>query len=139
MNTRIVSIESAEHLRGFKLVESWAPSDKKGTRPGFVRVPMLVGENPGDGFEFTFEGRAVGLWVAAGPDAGVVEYAVDGDRWKTVDTFTAWSAGLHLPWVHMLETELDMGMHTLRLRIAAEKNPNSAGHALRIAHFLVNR
>ena len=51
----------------------------KGTRPGFVRVPMLVGEQPGDAFSLPFNGRAVGLFVTAGPDAGTIELRIEVD------------------------------------------------------------
>ena len=34
---------------------------------------MLVGQTSGDSFEYTFSGRGIGLFVIAGPDAGVIE------------------------------------------------------------------
>ncbi len=108
-------------------------------RAGFHNVPMLVGNAPGDGFEMKFTGRAVGLFVAAGPDAGSIEYSIDGQPWKSQDLFTRWSAGLHIPWVYVLEDELDAIEHSLRIRISESKNGRSQGHACRIVNLLVNQ
>jgi acetyl esterase/lipase/lysophospholipase L1-like esterase len=130
--------QQATDRRGFELVERWRPSDKAGTRAGFVDVPMLVGERPGDQLALKFEGRAVGLWYTAGPDTGVVEYRVDGGPWKQRDTFTNWSRGLHLPWALLLESELASGPHRLELRLAETKNSAATGTALRIHSFLIN-
>jgi hypothetical protein len=110
-----------------------------GVRGGFYKVPMLVGTEPDASLSFTFEGRAVGVWVAAGPDAGVIEHRIDGGEWSSQDLFTRWSGGLHLPWVYVLAPELSRGEHTLELRITGAKNPRSKGHACRIVHFVVNR
>jgi len=129
-------------LEGFALVPSCDPRSDGiggGARAGFVDVPMLVGTEPGDSLSLAFAGRAVGLWVAAGPDAGTIEHRIDGGSWQTQDLFTRWSGGLHLPWIHVLAAELSRGEHRLELRIAAKKNPRSKGHACRIVHFAVNR
>ncbi|MBN2308586.1 MAG: hypothetical protein JXR94_06415, partial [Candidatus Hydrogenedentes bacterium] len=131
-------LAEAELESGWRRVESWAPDDGTGTRAGFVRVPMLVAEKPGAVLRFAFEGTAVGLFVAAGRDAGTVAYSVDGGPEREQDLFTQWSPDLHLPWAYVLDADLDPGPHELVLRIADEKNPESAGHAVRIAHFLVN-
>jgi len=138
-NGVIVEFDKASTLNGFESIEQWSPSDNKGTRPGFTDVPMLVGENPGDEFTFEFTGKAVGLWVAAGPDAGNIEFTVDGSKAKIVDTYTRWSRALHLPWAYMLETELENKKHTVTVKILDKKNKRSTGNAIRIAHFLVNR
>jgi len=132
----------ATTLSGFELVEDCDPRAGGvggGVRGGFHNVPMLVGTEPGASLSFTFKGRAVGVWVAAGPDAGVIEHRLDGGEWSAQDLFTRWSGGLHLPWVYVLAPELDQREHTLELRISERKNPRSKGHACRIAHFVVNR
>ncbi len=135
---RLTSITEAKLGDGWKLDPNWANTDGKGTRKGFVNVPMLVADAPGAELRFTFTGRAVGVFVAAGPDAGIIEYQIDGGPVHTRDTFTEWSAGLHLPWAHVLEGELEPRPHELTLRTSANKNDASSGNAIRIAHFLVN-
>jgi lysophospholipase L1-like esterase len=139
INGNVFDIKKAQIQSGFRFIEKWQPKDKKGTRPGFANVRMFVGTEPGDSFTYTFIGSAIGLWVAAGPDAGVFEYRLDGHAPRVVDTYTPWSGSLHLPWAFMLETELENREHTLTVRILEQSNPKSFGTALRIAHFLVNQ
>lgn len=117
----------------------WTPSDKAATRPDFTVVPMLVAENPGKILSFEFEGNAVGIAVAAGPDAGMIRYRVDHEEWKKLDLFTSWSAQLHLPWFYTLAHGLKPGKHKLQIRVVKEKNPRSSGNACRIRYFYVNQ
>jgi hypothetical protein len=88
--------------------------------------------------EFTFSGKAVGICVASGPDAGVIEYSTDGKPFKKIDLYTQWSGSLHLPRYIVLEDELKHKQHTIRIRMSADKNEKSKGNACRILHFLVN-
>ncbi|MCL4194097.1 MAG: hypothetical protein KJZ87_20335, partial [Thermoguttaceae bacterium] len=135
---RLVDVKEAIAGKGWRIEPDWKPTDKAGTRAGFVNVPMLVAEEPGATLKLTFRGTAVGIFVAAGPDAGTVEYRIDGGPAGRRDLYTQWSGGLHLPWAQVLAAELPPGEHELELRIGSEANPQSKGHAVRIAHFLVN-
>ncbi|MGE3780024.1 MAG: alpha/beta hydrolase family protein, partial [Pirellulaceae bacterium] len=134
----LVDVARAFDRRDAEVVSGWRPSDRAGTRAGFVDVPMLVADRPTSAFSLRFEGRAVGLFLTAGPDTPIIEYRIDGRPWQQRDTFTKWSRGLHLPWVLMLESELGAGPHRLDVRLAGDRNPDSQGQALRIRHFLVN-
>ena len=100
---------------------------------------MLVAELPGSEISFDFEGRAVGISVVAGPDAGIIEYRVDNSPWESLDLFTDWSENLHLPWYYLLYSELEKGNHSLQLRTTNYKNIKSNGNACRISHFFVNK
>ena len=138
---KMVSLTNATELNGFAIDDSCDPRNNKiggSVRAGFHNVPMLVGSQPGDQFSFDFQGRAVGLFLAAGPDAGTIEYSIDNSEFKPLNLFTQWSRGLHIPWAHVLESELPAGAHQLVLRIAATKDPRSKGHACRIVNLLVN-
>lgn len=123
---------------GWTVISEWKPADKAGTRPGFVGVPTLVAETPGATLVLKFHGRGIGVFVAAGPDTGVLEYRIDQGEWRSMDLFTQWSPGLHLPWAKMLESTLPSGSHELELRIATQAHEGSKGHAVRIVYFLVN-
>jgi len=101
-----------------------------------VNVPALVGTEPGAEFEFTFEGAGCGLFIATGPDAGKIEFSVDGGAWKQLDTMTQWSNSLHLPWALMLDDQFKPGPHTARVRLAASNPPSRS--ALRVFHLLLN-
>jgi sialidase-1 len=140
---RLGDISQAKIIKGFTLVPSWKPSDetqasgrKVGTREGFVNVPALVGTEPGAEFEFTFEGAGCGLFIASGPDAGKIEFSMDGGAWKQLDTMTHWSSGLHLPWALMLDDQLKPSSHTARVRLAASNAASRS--AQRVFHLLLN-
>ena len=133
------SVTQAKKLKGFTLDPQWAPTDGASTREGFVNVPVLVGEEAGSSFELEFSGRAIGLAIVSGPDAGTVSYRIDGKKEQKLNLFSQWSSQLHLPWYLMLADDLTAGKHTLRLSIAPEKNKASKGNAVRIVYFLVNK
>lgn len=135
---RLGNIAGAKIIKGFTLDPAWKPADQKGTRAGFVNVPALVGTEPGAEFEFSFEGTGCGLFIAAGPDAGRLEFSIDGGEDRQVETFTHWSAGLHLPWVLILDDTLKSGPHTAKVRIASGHDAKGTGTALRVFHLLLN-
>ena len=132
---RLVDIAEAN---GWRTDPDWTPRDQAGTRAGFVHVPMLIAETPGEQCRFAFEGTAVGIFVAAGPDAGTVEFQLDGGAWRKQNLFTTWSPTLHIPWAYVLDADLAPGQHELVMRVSADADPKSTGHAVRIAHLLVN-
>lgn len=134
---QLVPISMAETGKGFLLDPCWRPTDEAKTRDGFVAVPMLVAETPGASVKLWFEGAGVGLLVVSGPDAGTVEYRIDGGLWQSLDLYTRWSSRLHLPWTQMLAEELGSGKHLLELKVADSANQESKGCAVRIAAFLV--
>lgn len=123
---------------GWSIVENWQPSDGAGTRDGFVKVPTLVAVETGADLTFDFQGTAVGVFVAAGPDTGNLDFRIDRGDWKTQELFTKWSSGLHLPWAKMLASELSDGRHQLQLKVSPTADQRSKGHAIRIVYLLVN-
>ncbi|MFC2087768.1 GDSL-type esterase/lipase family protein [Bacteroidota bacterium] len=135
----LVEAIEASDVKGFEFNPFWRPKDDKNTRPNYELVPMMTGEKPGQKLSFKFEGKAVGIAVAAGPDAGMIEYHIDKSDWKVVNLFTKWSHHTHLPWYYTLATELSREPHELEIRISKEKDPNSTGNACRIRYFYVNR
>lgn len=137
-NGRFIDISEARFDTGWKRVDSWHPDNKAGKRKGFVDVPMLEGTSPGETLTLQFQGKAIGIFCVAGPKAGILEYSVDDAPFKTLDTFTQWSAGLYIPWVYMFETELKSTHHTLVLRLSGQKNEQSKGTECQIRNFVVN-
>ena len=135
---RYVLPSEATQLVGFTLEPSWQPTDGKGTREGFVRVPALISTTPGSHFTLTFTGKAVGLMIAAGPDTGTLEVVLDGKPYPAQDTFTPWSGGLHLPWAVILADDLKLGAHTLTVTLSGKRHPKGTGTALRVVYFLVS-
>ncbi|ATP56464.1 hypothetical protein CPT03_08250 [Pedobacter ginsengisoli] len=135
---RYLNIENAFDKRGWELVKSWIPADGLGTRPGFVKVPMLVSTTAGSSFTLKFKGNAIGMAIVSGSDAGILNYSIDGGPEKQVNLFTQWSQSLHLPWYILLGANLKNADHVLKVSISTEKNQNSNGTACRIVNFLVN-
>lgn len=137
-NGKLVDIRQAHINKGWQLVLSWTPRLIAETRPGFVDVPMLETDRPGAKLTLDFEGTAVGIFCVSGPAAGILEYSIDGAPFKKLDTFTAWSGGLYIPWVYMFDTELPKGKHCLMLRMSKDHHPQSKGTACQIRQFVVN-
>lgn len=131
-------VSEATKLKGFHVETNWKPKGKLPTRPGFVDVPVLVGEEANSSFEFNFKGRGVGIAIVSGADAGKISYSIDGKKPQILDLTTRWSNQLHLPWYLMLGDELASGKHTLKVNIIPDKNKNSTGNACRVVWFLVN-
>jgi len=133
---RFIAIGEAKVKQGWVSgVPDWKAL-KGGKRPRFTSVPMLCATEPGAELTLAFEGTAVGAYVVAGPDAGVVEASIDGGAVQKVNLHHAFSAGLHYPRTVMFGTELAAGPHTLLLKMSAETQ--SAGHAARIMQFVAN-
>jgi lysophospholipase L1-like esterase len=137
-NGILVEPNPPKPIKGWQMVQNWNPSNGKGTRTNYVNVPMLVGEYPGKIIKFQFKGNAVGIAVAAGPDAGIIEYSIDESDWKKQDLFTQWSSGLYLPWFYTLGSGLKAGKHTLQIRLTDEKNPESIGNKCVLRYFYFN-
>ncbi|UVS00469.1 GDSL-type esterase/lipase family protein [Bacteroides fragilis] len=137
-NGKLVDIRQAHINKGWQLVPSWTPRLIAETRPGFVDVPMLETDRPGAKLTLDFEGTAVGIFCVSGPVAGILEYSIDGATFKKLDTFTAWSGGLYIPWVYMFDTELPKGKHRLMLRMSKDHHLQSKGTACQIRQFVVN-
>jgi hypothetical protein len=128
----------AKLVNNWKYIKKWEPEHNVNVREGFVNDPILEARQPGALLKLKFSGKAIGLFVTSGPDAGIIEYSIDGSDFKAIDQFTQWSTQLHLPWLIMLNDELHAGRHTLILRIAPDKNPLSTGNVCRIHQFVIN-
>jgi sialidase-1 len=137
-NGKLVLPNPRKAIKGWTLVEKWQPNNEKGTRDNYTNVPMLVGEYPGKIIKFQFKGTAVGIAVAAGPDAGVIEYSVDDQPWQKQDLYTKWSKNLYLPWYYTLESELKDRKHTLQIRLSDERNEQSTGNKCVLRYFYFN-
>jgi pimeloyl-ACP methyl ester carboxylesterase len=135
---RLVEVKKENEADGWIYKTKWIPEDNASTRDGYTNVPMLISDQPGKIMKFTFRGSAAGIAVASGPDAGIIEYSIDGGAWKSVDLFTQWSKWLHLPWYLTLGDDLKKGSHVLKIRLSNNKNTASKGTVCRIRYLLVN-
>ena len=135
---RFVSPETATYGDGWMLgVPNW--KELKGqSRSRFSTLPMLTCTEPGKQLELEFEGRTIGAFIVAGPDAGIAEVSLDGKPFERVDLYHRFSEGLHYPRTVIFASDLEHGRHHLRLRMAEDKHPKSLGHAIRIMQFTAN-
>lgn len=131
-------VKNASELKGWTQVLNWAPADGVSTRKQYVNLPAIISDRSGAEMRLDFSGTAIGICIVSGPDAGMIEYSIDGAAFKKIDLYTQWSGGLHLPWYLMLNDELQNKKHTVIIRTISEKNNNSKGNTCRILHFLVN-
>ncbi|WP_251741777.1 SGNH/GDSL hydrolase family protein [Gramella sp. AN32] len=138
-NGVLMDITTIKLRKGWEIDPAWNPNDGKKFRPNYVDVPMLISNVPGSRLKVTFEGNAVGIAVAAGQDAGIIEYRIDKGEWQKLNLFTKWSTSFHLPWYYTLASGLVNEKHRLELKIAHEKDEQSNGHACRIRYVYLNK
>ena len=100
---------------------------------------MLIGEYPSEPLTFNFEGTTIGIVVVAGPDAGIIEYNIDGNSWIKEDLFSKAGKKTHIPKYITLGSDLKPTKHTLQVKLSPEKNSESKGHICRILNFYINR
>ncbi|MFI5379130.1 MAG: GDSL-type esterase/lipase family protein [Tepidisphaerales bacterium] len=135
-NGRFVDPRQATLVSGWKVsVPEWK-SLKGSTRKQFNTIPLLCADQPGAELKLEFTGTAVGAFVVAGPDAGVVEAHIDGGQPVEANLYHRFSSGLHYPRTVMFAADLKPGPHTLMLRVSDKTT--SAGHAARIVQFVAN-
>jgi lysophospholipase L1-like esterase len=137
-NGNFQSLESASTDHGWKIHQPDWMNIPGGKRERFTNIPLLCATEPGAETTVNFNGQAIGAFVVAGPDAGVVEASIDGGAFKSVDLFHRFSKGLHYPRTVMFAADLSEGDHVLKLRISDAANKDSKGRAARIIQFAVN-
>lgn len=107
-------------------------------RDRFTDQELLCAADAGGELTLDFQGTAVGSYVLAGPDAGMLEYSIDGSEFRTIDLFHPFSKGLHYPRTVMFDADLPRSSHRITVRVANEHHPMSSGTAARILQFAVN-
>lgn len=107
-------------------------------RKRFAGETLLCATEPGAEMVLDFDGTAIGVYVLAGPDAGMVEANIDGGGYKPFNLYHHYSRGLHYPRTVVFDADLKPGKHKLRLRISPEKDERSTGHAMRVLYFAAN-
>ena len=132
----LVDVRQAKYSGGWTYNFKWIPEDGTGTRPNYTHVPMLVSTGYDHPLTFEFEGRAVGIAIAAGSDAGTIKFSLDEGDWISLNLKTKWSDRLHLPWFYTLHAELEDGKHKLDLKLVHPEG--DLQEACRIRYFYVN-
>ena len=136
-NGRFISPDKAKFTDWKFYIPDWK-AIKGGFRSRYGGKPLLCADKPGATAELNFSGTAIGAFMLAGPDAGIVLAKVDDSEWKAIDTYHRYSRGLHYPRTVMFFNDLDAGDHTLTLKVSESKNKASKGNAIRIMQFTAN-
>lgn len=108
-------------------------------RERFSDMQLLCSTEVGSQCTLNFTGTGIGLYVLAGPDAGIIEYQIDNAHVQKADLYHRHSKTLHYPRTVMLNANLDSGKHRVKLRVAKICNEASVGNAVRILKFAINR
>lgn len=138
VNGRFQSPETASTDHGWIVHQPDWKSLPGGKRERFTGIRLLCATEPGAQTTVQFNGRAIGAYVVAGPDAGMVEASIDGGEFVKVDLYHRFSKGLHYPRTVMFASDLADSDHVLKLRISSDRHEDSQGHAARIIQFAVN-
>ena len=137
-NGKLIDPREANVKKGWQYETPWTPKEKGNVRDKYKNVGILETLTAGSELEFSFAGTTIGIYCLAGPNAGILEYSIDGGKFKTLDLFTKWSKNLYILWLYILENELTDKDHKITLRMSADKNANSKGTACQIYYFAVN-
>ena len=125
-----------------RLVDAWtiaAPGCTQDKKPlGNVFPHMLVSEAPGSELTFKFSGTAVGLYWQIAGDSGDIEWSIDGGKTNRRSSWDKYALSFNRPNYAVLSDTLAPGEHTIKIKVLAEKNPQSKGNVIRIAAFMVN-
>ena len=137
-NGKLIDPQQAKIKNGWLFKATWIPTEKGEVREKFQNIGILETLTPNSQLTLNFSGTAIGINCLAGPNAGILEYSVDGGKYKMLDLYTKWSQNLYIPWLYMLENELAETKHKITLRMSASKNRNSKGTACQIYYFAIN-
>jgi len=137
-NGKLVDPREAKIKNDWVYETTWKPSQKSEVRGQYRNVAILETLKPKAELRFSFTGTSIGIYCLCGPDAGIIEYKIDSEKFKNYDLFTEWSSYLYIPWVHMFATELKDAEHKITLRMSPKKNSKSVGTSCQIYYFVVN-
>jgi len=107
-------------------------------RSRYEEYDILRAEEPGTTLYLNFQGKSIGAFVLAGPDAGIVEMSVDGSPWQQQTLYHHYSSKLNYPRSVTFAADLSSGIHQLVLRVSDKKPDGSQGNAVAIMFFEVN-
>ena len=86
-NGRLIDVKNAKSDSGWIIeIPQWdsIPGSK---RSRFTSIPMLCATKAGAETELAFNGTALGVFIVAGPDAGILEVSIDGEPFQPFDLY----------------------------------------------------
>ena len=82
---------------------------------------------------FEFEGRTIGAFILAGPDAAKIRVRIDGKEKQEFELYHHYSRNLHYPRSVIFAKNLKFGKHNIELEPLISGNRN----AIRIMEFCI--
>lgn len=136
---KFIDVQEASWLGGWKYGKVSKEILSLGAiRSRYEKYQILRGDEPGTTLYLNFQGRSIGAFVLAGPDAGIVEVSVDGGTWQEKTLYHKHSGGLNYPRSVTFASDLPSGQHQLVLRLSDKKPGKSKGTTASILYFEVN-
>ena len=126
--------------KGIPLSKGWKYSEPKwkelkgAKRQRYLGRSLLHTNGGAKPLSLEFEGRALGAFVLAGPDAGKIRYMIDGKDEREIDLRHRYSANLHYPRTVIFADDLIPGTH----KIIIKPHNTDSGTAIRIMEFCTN-
>ena len=120
-------------------VPNWAKESQGKVRPRFIDIPIMYSSQAGAKLSIDFTGTAIGAYLLAGPETGIIRCTVDEQHSKEIDTLYPYS-GFNYPVTLIFFNDLEEGAHRLELEVL-ENRPGRikpGGSALRVIGFTAN-
>ena len=135
---RFIDPASASLGKGWLIQKPDWMANAKQWRERFREAPLLTSTTAGSELTLSFDGRAIGAYLLAGPDAGGLEYTIDDQPAAQIDVHHTFSRGLHYPRTVMFSADLKPGPHRLKLRVTQPADRTGSGSSIRILQFVAN-
>lgn len=130
------TFENAHMVDAFEatLGEGWEKVDQSlcGRYPHYIEA-----SEPGAELSFKFTGKRIGLYYMIAADSGNIEYQIDDKAPQVLSTWDLYGPRFSRAFQSELDTTLDYGEHTLRVKVLADKAEESTGTVIRIGTFSV--
>ena len=133
-NGRFLSPGQVQLAQGWNFSEPDWETIPGSKRKRYLDRALLHADSSAKPLTVSFSGRAFGVFVVGGPDAGKLAYEVDGKRKGVVNLYRHFSKNLHYPFSVTLAHDLPAGQHQITLTPMAFENRDS----VRILEFCLN-
>ena len=131
---RFLSPSKVDLQEGWKFSEPEWKEISGSKRSRYLGFPLLHTDDSGKRIHIQFEGKAIGAFVLAGPDAGKIKYNIDEVHEGTIDLYHHYSKNLHYPRTIMFAHNLKPGKHRMTLEVIKSEDRK----AVRIMEFCIN-
>jgi lysophospholipase L1-like esterase len=131
-NGCLITLDHAQNLVGWTRNSEWTTQKTCNFVPP---VDVIEATKPGSSLEFSFKGSTVAIYAIAGMDAGILECSIDNGPVIKIDMFDQFCPRFHRPVFRILEENLKVTHHVLKITLSEDKNQKSTGTAVRILRF----